>query len=351
MQTSARDVVKVGEGNFSEVFRLTGGSNKDSSVFKIIPFAFNSDQEMSNLDDVVREVKMLHHLMEQHGFTALRNFQIVRGTWPKVLLDAWKTFKKSSVWAENKSPTLHKIDCLYGIIEMADAGTHLEELDHPTVYQIFDIFWKCCIYLARAEKDLEFEHRDLHLSNICFKSPNHGPALSASGRVLGRSGLEVTVIDYTLSRMNTGDEVMYHPNGIGNGSAYPTNSHQDRTIERARKWCAEQHARQHSAGNEIDDKWSMFAPKSNVLWLGHVLHELLKKGDLLDEGPGGDETSDATLQRRAEATLGEVLGVIDSMDSLDDVPESASILVEKALERDWLAEGDLKAFIDELNTD
>jgi hypothetical protein len=331
------------------VFRLTGGLGKESSVIKIIPFAFDSDEETSNLDDVVREVKMLHHLMEQHGFTALRNFQIVRGTWPKVLLDAWKKFKKTSVWAENKSPTLHKSDCLYGIIEMADAGNHLEELDHPTTYQIYDIFWKCAIYLARAEKDLEFEHRDLHMSNICFRPADDRATRSASDPILCRSGIEVTIIDYTLSRMNTGDELMYHPNGIGNGSACPSTSHQDRTIGRARKWCTDEHTRQRSTGGETGDKWSTFVPKSNVLWLGHVLHELLKKGDLLDENSGKDVAGDVAI-RRTVATLRDVLGVIDGEEILDDVPGSATVLVEMALERDWLAESDLKLFIDELNT-
>lgn len=350
-QTHTRNIVKVGEGSFSEVFRFTEAESPyQSSVFKIIPFDFETGDSLSNLDDVVREVKMLRLLMDQHGFTALRTFQIVRGAWPNVLLEAWNTFKdKSPRWAENESPALHSNDRLYGIIEMADAGTHLEELKHPSPYEIFDVFWKTAIFLARAEKDLEFEHRDLHMSNICFKSAASEVNHTSSDPILGRSGLEITVIDYTLARMKTEDEVMYHPGGIGNGSISKDQhaSHQSRAIRRARDWCAKEHARLVAAGGgeEVGEKWALFAPKSNVIWLGHVLYELLGRGVEVKEATAA---ADEALQRSTGAVLREILAAIEA-EALEDVPASADALVNTAMEREWLAESDVKAFIAELN--
>ena len=86
---------------------------------------------------------------------------------------------------------------------MEDAGSDLEDQPIPNVFVIWDIFWSAAIALAKAEASCQFEHRDLHEGNICVRWPDK----EKSGRLIGRwdakvhlTGVDVTVIDYTLSR-------------------------------------------------------------------------------------------------------------------------------------------------------
>jgi serine/threonine-protein kinase haspin len=95
---------------------------------------------------------------------------------------------------------------------MQDAGTDVEKVMHrgglSTVWEIWDVFWGVCLSVAKAEEACRFEHRDLHLENICIRSSRTeseedlvNPVIKDPlGRRLGFTGLETTVIDYTLSR-------------------------------------------------------------------------------------------------------------------------------------------------------
>lgn len=54
------------------------------------------------------------------------------------------------------------------------------------------------------------QHRDLHLGNICVRSTRpegdvEAPEIRDVNRKLGYTGIETTVIDYTLSRAEMGD--------------------------------------------------------------------------------------------------------------------------------------------------
>lgn len=57
------------------------------------------------------------------------------------------------------------------------------------------------------------QHRDLHLGNICVKSRDDNQCTRLLKRVepengmrLGQSGLKVTIIDYTLSRVKVEED-------------------------------------------------------------------------------------------------------------------------------------------------
>lgn len=93
---------------------------------------------------------------------------------------------------------------------MQDAGTDCEKMMEngglASVWEVWDVFWGVAISLGKAEEACRFEHRDLHLGNICVRSSRtDGDVLKPSVRDPLRrkfrfTGLETTVIDYTLSR-------------------------------------------------------------------------------------------------------------------------------------------------------
>jgi serine/threonine-protein kinase haspin len=93
---------------------------------------------------------------------------------------------------------------------MQDAGTDVEKIMETgglgSIWEVWDVFWGVAISVGKAEEACRFEHRDLHLGNICVRSSRSGgDVLSPSikdplRRKLRFTGLETTVIDYTLSR-------------------------------------------------------------------------------------------------------------------------------------------------------
>ena len=99
---------------------------------------------------------------------------------------------------------------LWAVVEMDDAGCELEKFAWSSIFQIYDIFWGVAMALARAEEYAMFEHRDLHLGNVCIRSTRgdgcRDPpteldvARHPSSSGFGISSLETTIIDYSLSR-------------------------------------------------------------------------------------------------------------------------------------------------------
>ena len=73
---------------------------------------------------------------------------------------------------------------------------------------MWDVFWGVVIALGKGEDDVGFEHRDLHMGNICVSKKHR--LLNQDGEddltridpnmKLGFTGIETTLIDYTLSR-------------------------------------------------------------------------------------------------------------------------------------------------------
>ena len=143
---------------------------------------------------------------------------------------------------------------IYGVIEMDDAGSDLESLAKPSAFQVFDAFWMSVLLLAVVEKECEFEHRDLHMSNICFRERVVGSGYDVGPDdvrkmgvepdvMLGLTNLKITIIDYTMSRLRTragegeggggrgegeGEgRVLFNPESAWSGSSHGYNHDED----------------------------------------------------------------------------------------------------------------------------
>lgn len=71
-----------------------------------------------------------------------------------------------------------------------------------------------------AENQLKFEHRDLHWGNILLKTirttAKHDYYINGDKFTVDSKGLEVTIIDFTLSRVEIDDVVIFNDLSLDN---------------------------------------------------------------------------------------------------------------------------------------
>ncbi|KAK0891353.1 hypothetical protein LTR02_014086 [Friedmanniomyces endolithicus] len=246
-------LTKIAEASFGEVYRLSlleqipGLSASDESVFKVIALqqppttlptakksrvaALKKAEAMSKPDDVANEVKLLQRMSSTPGFTNFRDVRVLQGRPPPLFIDAFKRYnieqaakrKESSHFPDPGKKTSYSDKQLWAVIEMQDADTDVERLveqkECTSIWSVWDVFWQVVLSLAKGEEGAEFEHRDLHLGNICVRhrepsssSLPRTSATRATGRrpaatttidikkKLGFTDFETTIIDYTISR-------------------------------------------------------------------------------------------------------------------------------------------------------
>ncbi|KAM0718576.1 hypothetical protein Q7P37_005646 [Cladosporium fusiforme] len=233
-------LVKIAEASFGEVYRLSLQpevaddpelplTKNDESVLKVIALkqpaetlpkskrdrerALEKAEAMSNPADVASELKLLQRLSDIPGFTHFRDLRVLQGRPPGPFAEAFKAFntaqkaakKELSIFPDPAKKSSYSKDQLWAVIEMQDAGTDLEKLVaqgvSSNIWVVWDIFWQVVLALAKGEEEAEFEHRDLHLGNICVRTPD--PVIEADidiSKTFGFTSFEATLIDYTVSR-------------------------------------------------------------------------------------------------------------------------------------------------------
>lgn len=229
---AAFDPVKIAEGSYGEVYklrlkedickrnmsksRLAKLREYGEGVFKVVPLRAQKgpgSKKFTTIDEIVAEVKLLKLLDPIPGFARFREVHVVQGRFPPSFQAAWDSYKAAGKDCENPNPAnkrAYSDQQLWAILEMDDAGVELEKFKWSSVFQVYDIFWGVAMGLARAEEYALFEHRDLHLGNICLRStrPDGDMQLLAdidanqleASSGFGISSLETTIIDYSLSR-------------------------------------------------------------------------------------------------------------------------------------------------------
>jgi serine/threonine-protein kinase haspin len=377
---------KLGEGSYADVYELQAKDPDEAQILvrrgglivKVIRFCptFGADDIIADLDAVTREIRLFQAVDALHGFVRCRGAHIVSGGYPDVLLEAFEVFKAthSANTAQNPQPSAAAAgdQQLYAILEMNHAGTPMGKLKSASAFQVFDIFWRTAITLALAEKELEFEHRDLHNDNVCLKSMSKDGALDMKQElveelkerpevILGLSNLQVTIIDYTYSRATIptkaeGEVVIFDPIECWDTDAkeVETDTESDKlqyrtygmVRELAKTAEADAIAAAQVSGIEYQavDKYERFIPKSNVLWLRYVLVDLLAKGG---SGRGASLPGSSRTAKRLQLELWKTMGEVESYLSGTSgvtLPASADELISMAVEKAWLGEGDVAAF-------
>jgi len=326
-------VAKIAEASFGEVYRLSlidpidNFSRSDESVLKIIALkapactipndkkkraaALKKAEAMSNPDDVANEVKLLQRMSSIPGFTNFRDVRVLQGRPAPAFAQAFKEYnagqkakkKDLSHFPDPAKKASYSDDQLWAVIEMQDAGSDLERYvesgQSTSVWSTWDIFWQVVLSLAKGEEGAEFEHRDLHLGNICVRqrpSPGTTQAPPAEDpidikRKLNFTNLETTIIDYTISRalmpdasiayhdlsqdpsLFEGDstqEYQYDIYRYMRGAVFLDNAVADQTYFANRLASS-------SNSSSTPTSWRHYHPITNLVWLHFVLYELLEQ--------------------------------------------------------------------------
>ena len=313
------DITKIAEASFGEVYRLSllerlpGFSSSDESVFKIIALrppegllpaqkraraaALKKIENMSKPEDVANEVRLLQRMSMIPGFTNFRDVRVVQGRPPQPFTKAFKDYnvlqkarkKELSHFPDPAKKSSYPEDQLWAIVEMQDAGTDLEYMVEngqcSSIWSTWDIFWHVVLSLAKGEEGAEFEHRDLHLGNICVRQPPDADIQIDTKRKLNFTGLETTIIDYTISRAVMSDDTLaYHDLGK-DSSLFEGDSTEEYQYDiyrymRGMLFLENPYADLSPAMRQSERSWEQYLPITNLVWLHFILYKLLETGSL-----------------------------------------------------------------------
>jgi serine/threonine-protein kinase haspin len=402
------DIVKIAEASYGEVYRLvlksdnSAFSSGDESVLKVLALKppienggkkipksqMEKESFMSSVDNVVAEVKLLQRMADIPGFTNFRDVRVLKGRPSKAFAKAWKTFNArrakgdKSMFPDPTKKTSYREDQLWAVIEMQDAGTDLERIQLRTVWTIWDVFWSVTLALAKGEQEADFEHRDLHMGNICIKTRKEDGKISPENarirdirRKLDFSGIESTIIDYTLSRAetmgtdtNAGPDVksrvefmdLATEDDLFEADATDEYQYEIYRYMRSAMYFSDPLADYTKRKDEISvigRTWAGFHPQTNLVWLHFVLHELLKHVvwpsksmkttmEHVDLRDSEDQKMARKKAKELESSLKHLRRLLKIQSIPSDSITSARDLVAVALEEGWLDEIDIMGHMD-----
>lgn len=289
--TSPCDVTKIAEGSFGSVFKLSDKEGRqEPTIGKLMPLRPKRGKgsrklSYTHITDAASEIRLLETMSQVPGFVEFRSAEVLIGDLPERLKEEYHTYKVAHKdHKESFCDLKYPDDQTWVFIEMGNAGTELEDALLPQteenmileqdgkggwtlrVQDIRDVFWGVAEALANGEEAQEFEHRDMHFSNICIQRRK---IREDSGYQLipTETNIEVTLIDYTLSRATL-------PNGVvvcNQMTDQAMFSGEDDLQFDLYRWM-----RDAMPGQDLQSKqWEAFVPITNVLWLFHLLEKLM----------------------------------------------------------------------------
>ncbi|KAI5860550.1 hypothetical protein GGS23DRAFT_599359 [Durotheca rogersii] len=357
-------IVKIAEASYAEVYRVTNG--RGTSIIKVIRMrsalgaptraqrrAGLVDEEPHPDADLVGELRISEWLADVPGFVVYKQRYVARGRACPALRATHRAFHRRLRRQDPArlqfypDPARYLDATRFLVVELGDAGAALEDFPLRSPDQLWDVFLHVAVALARAEAQVEFEHRDLHEGNLCIRRVRD-PAPAEKRRRgrprrdapaaprFGRSGLEVTILDYGLSRARA----------AGAGRAVACDLERDLSLfasEHAPQCAVYRRMRAFLLGGRptaaagaalakcdaLD--WTRHEPYTNVLWLAYLY------GWMAAAFAGA--AADAAAFRRDTAELWAYL----DPDADDGAPgfACASDVVRFAVEAGWIAEEQL----------
>lgn len=299
---------KIAEGSYGSVFRMTDKKDpRQESIGKLMPLKARSgvgSRKASHtaIEDAAGEVKLLGLMSDVPGFVEFKEAQVLIGALPRALRGEYHAYdakKNGDEWGTSRAGTWFPSHQAWLFIEMADAGVELDDAltgaangsgllevsmtgkRFLAVKRTRDIFWGVLEALRLGEEIHGFEHRDLHLSNICVKLNQGKERESGYELIPPATNVDVTIIDYTISRAAMPDKsIIFNP--MFDESIFRGDSSVDI------QFAIYRHMRDLITKPHVaHEGWDAFVPITNVLWLSFLLGKLMqwtpRPGDIGEE--------------------------------------------------------------------
>lgn len=378
-------VEKAGDASYSKVYRLTKRVTREdidweeSSILKVIPLrdgdkadAAEETSETSSCADVEREIAITRALCSTEEedarrgrFVKLRGAYVAEGPLPAVLCDVEgnnddsghasdhqqrKAGKKGgrgnavTPRSSSSSPTR------YALLDLSDCGVDLESYILPSHEQdaapavALSVLAQVVDSLAIAEERFAFEHRDLHWGNVLVRNVARSGISPASSSPLTWSslldahhtGVEATIIDFTLSRLteSTDAKPRFYDLSVDE-SLFEGDGEVDEQFDVYRGMRDVIQKGQEEGREEQEKGWARFEPRTNVLWARYLVRKLLDGKGL--RGCDGDGGGDDALQllEAVEAVLSESVAHFLKRSRSDKEEGCIESVVQL---RDWMKE-------------
>lgn len=286
---------KIGQGSFATVLKMElKNESGHYSVWKLMPLKPSKGSgsrpihHQTLITDAVTEVRMLHAMSEIDGFVQFRSAHVVKGAVPDQISQAHESWAqrldpRDSWYGTRMSAEYPSKTQLWLLMEMTDAGQDMDSMlctarkdqKSYSIHEMSDIFWGIAEALMRGEAQAQFEHRDLHAGNICLKIRDEPVDLTTEHGIPRSSKYEVTLIDYTQSRLTLEsgevlstaiDESIFRQIDDDPDAQKQYDVYRDMrdVVKKGKK-----------RGVPISQMWKEYVPMTNVLWLHHTLLELL----------------------------------------------------------------------------
>ncbi|KAI6782172.1 Serine/threonine-protein kinase haspin-like protein [Emericellopsis cladophorae] len=274
-------IQKIAEASYAEVYRVI--NERGTSIIKVIrlesPIKAQTkaqvksglvDEEPRSAVDVAGELQISELLVDIPGFVVYKERYIVRGKTTKGLLETHRAFQKKMKREDPgraqfyPSPSRYLDGTKFLVVELGDAGKALEDFELTTESQLWDVFLLQAIALARAEDHAMFEP-------------------------FGYSGLDITILDYGLSRAEDMSVDFAKPvaSDLERDLSLFTSTHAPQCkvyrqmrsfLLKADRTCLppEEHCVPYAKGVDGPLSWEVYAPYTNVLWLAYLYEYLIK---------------------------------------------------------------------------
>ncbi|CAK8544548.1 unnamed protein product [Lathyrus sativus] len=295
--SGSETVVKVGEGTYGEAFKV------GNCVCKIVPFDGDlrvNGEVQKKSEELLEEVLLSKTLNQLRGgdgvlnnnlcrtFIESKEFRVCQGLYDEVLVRAWEDWDRKHN-SENDHPNEFPEQQCYMVFVQQHGGKDLEGFVLLNFGEARTLLVQVAAGLAVAESAYEFEHRDLHWGNILLSRSDDSAklqfTLDGKNLLVETYGLMISIIDFTLSRMNTGDSILYLD--LSSDPDLFKGPKGDKQSETYRKM------------KEVtEDWWEGSFPKTNVLWLVYLVDILLTKKTF--ERTSKDERDLRSLKKRLD---------------------------------------------------
>ncbi|KAJ4954743.1 hypothetical protein NE237_011526 [Protea cynaroides] len=268
------NIVKIGEGTYGEAFKV------GATVCKIVPIdgdlRVNGEMQKRS-SELLEEVVLSRTLNNLRGhdnneynacttFIETIDLRVCQGAYDPILIKAWEDWDGKH-GSENDHPKEFPENQCYVVFVLAHGGQDLESFVLLNFNESRSLLVQVTAALAVAEASYEFEHRDLHWGNILLTRKNDATVhFTLEGKPMWAQtfGLKVSIIDFTLSRINTGERILFLD--LSSDPLLFEGPKGDSQFETYRKM------------REVTEEcWDGSYPKTNVLWLQYLVDILLLK--------------------------------------------------------------------------